>query len=62
MNGRIAYRPRRGNWGVAAWVKNLTDDDTQVHGMFAAGGLGGRGTLGQYQEPRSYGVTLDYRF
>ena len=62
VNGRIAYRPRRGNWGVAAWVKNLADDDTQVHATFAAGGLGGRGALGQYQEPRSYGVTLDYRF
>ena len=62
VNGRVGYRPRGGNWGVAAWVKNATDDDTRVHATFAAGGLGGRGALGRFQEPRTYGVTLDYRF
>ena len=62
VNGRIAFRPRSGGWGVAAWVKNATDDDTRVHATFAAGGLGGRGALGRFQEPRTYGMTLDYRF
>ena len=62
VHGRLTYRPRSGGWRVAAWVKNATDDDTQVHATFAAGGLGGRGALGQYQQPRTYGVTLGYQF
>ena len=62
VNARFSWRTRGGNWGVAAWVKNAADDDTQVHATFAAGGLGGRGALGQFQQPRTYGATLDYRF
>ena len=47
---------------TSSHFKNATDDDTQVHATFAAGGLGGRGALGQYQQPRTYGVTLGYQF
>ena len=61
VNARVTYRPQSDKWGVAAWVKNAADDDTIVQSGWA-GGLGGRGHLAQYQQPRTAGVTLDWRF
>lgn len=62
VHARISYRPSSAKWGVAAWVKNAADDDTIVQTNYGAGGLGGRGHLARYQQPRTYGMTVDYQF
>ena len=61
LNARLTYRPRNNNWGISAWAKNLTDDDTLVYAAFRTA-FGSSGGVGMYQQPRSYGVTLDYSF
>lgn len=61
LNGRVTYRPGQGNWGIAVWGKNLTDDDSYVYlGYASEFGLSARSA--QYQEPRTYGVAVDYSF
>jgi iron complex outermembrane recepter protein len=61
LNGRLTYRPGQGNWGIAVWGKNLTDDDSYVYlGYSSAFGINARSA--QYQEPRTYGVEVDYTF
>ena len=62
VNARFSYRPQSDKWGVAAWVKNAADDDTIVQSAWGAGGLGGRGHIVKYQQPRTAGVTFDLRF
>jgi iron complex outermembrane receptor protein len=61
LNGRIAYRTGNGNWGIALWGKNLTDDDTLTYLSFSSA-FGIFATAGQYQEPRTYGLAIDYTF
>jgi len=61
LNGRIAYRTGNGNWGVALWGRNLTDDDTLTYLSFSSA-FGIFATAGQYQEPRTYGLAVDYTF
>nr|QQZ51444.1 TonB-dependent receptor [Phenylobacterium glaciei] len=58
-NARVGYG--HGNWEVAAWVKNLGDNDTP-------GGLVGPDTT-TFQQiflaptyPRRYGLEVSYRF
>ena len=62
VNARFSYRPQSDKWGVAAWVKNAADDDTIVQTAWGSGGIGGRGHLAQYQQPRTAGVTFDLQF
>ena len=62
LSGRVSYRPAGNNWGVSLWARNLTDDDSETYVAFGAGFLPFGTNRAQYQEPRTYGVTLDYRF
>ena len=61
LNGRLTYRPDDSGLSVALWAKNLLDDDGFVYlGYSAAFGVATRAA--QYQEPRTYGVSVDYSF
>ena len=61
VNARVGYRPNEGNWGVSVWAKNLADDNTLVLHQYATA-FGNFSPSGLYQEPRTYGVSLDYSF
>ena len=71
LNGSITYRPKQGNWDVQVWGKNLLNKDYAVFvsnyfffaitkAEFAAGFNDVSRTL--FGPPRTYGVTLNYRF
>ena len=49
------------NWGVSVWVHNLTDDDTETLKISVAV-FGANANTVQYQEPRTYGLSVDYAF
>ena len=61
LNASVAYRPAEDNWGVSVWVHNLTDDDTETLKLYVAI-FGANANTVQYQEPRSYGLSVDYAF
>ena len=60
INARITYDSPKGNWQVAAFGTNLSDE------RYVTGGVGGGAALGidevQYGRPREYGVTIGYTF
>ena len=62
LGARVGYRPASDNWGIALWAKNLTDDDSAVYRAFGTGFLPFGTNRAQYQQPRTYGVTLDLSF
>ena len=62
LGARVGYRPASDNWGIALWVKNLTDDDGEVYRAFDTGFLPFGTNRAQYQQPRTYRVTLDLSF
>ncbi|MGY0557758.1 TonB-dependent receptor [Lysobacter sp. A421] len=58
-NARIAYEPDHGNWSVAAWGRNLTDQQISAGGF----DIPGLGVAVIYPTlPRTYGVDFKYRF
>ncbi len=60
VNARIALMEETGTWEVAAWAKNLTDEE--YHG-FAFDLSTFNGTAGYMMEaPRTYGVSLSYHY
>ena len=61
VNARVGYRPRSDDWGIALWGRNLTDDDSLMYAAYRTA-FGTAGQVGLYQQPRTYGVTLDYAF
>lgn len=62
LSGRVSYRPAEGHWGVSLWGKNLTDDDSETYIAFGNAFLPVGTNRAQFQEPRTYGVTLDFSF
>ena len=62
LGGRITYRPASDLWGVGLWAKNLTDDDSRVYRAFGSAFLPAGTMRARFQEPRTYGVTLDLQF
>lgn len=62
LNARVGYRPTNDKWGVSLWVHNLTDDDSDVYRTFGSAFLPMGTNRVQLQEPRTYGVSLDYSF
>ncbi len=70
LNARLTYGDIAigdGTLAVAAWVKNATDEEYRIGGYEVDGGdpaFGGIGrvAIGQFGEPRTYGVDVIYRF
>ena len=62
LNGRVSYRPVEDSWGVSLWVKNLTDDDSKVYAAYGSTFLPAASNRAQYQQPRTYGVTINLEF
>jgi iron complex outermembrane receptor protein len=55
VNARIGYKPANGDWEVAVWGKNLTDE---TYRSFGRTSLADRIALTQVGEPLSFGITL----
>ncbi len=55
-----------GNFNIQTWVRNLFDEDYQVHGLYFANdprdGFAVNRPYYQFGEPRVYGVNLSYEF
>ncbi|MGI9294987.1 MAG: TonB-dependent receptor [Pseudomonadales bacterium] len=62
LNARVGYRPAKDNWGVSLWVNNITDDDSDVYRTFGSAFLPAGTNRVQLQEPRTYGLSLDFSF
>jgi iron complex outermembrane receptor protein len=58
INARLAFESKDNNWGLAAWMKNLTDE--QYDTSFTVGI--GPGTGRFHAPPRTYGVELTVDF
>ncbi|MEM5516394.1 TonB-dependent receptor [Henriciella sp. AS95] len=58
-NARLALRPQTGRWEVAAFVKNIADEEYTVDAYDVAD-FGFDELV--YGDPRTYGVSLTYRF
>ncbi len=61
INARLAFTDADDQWTIAAWVKNLTDEviansKTEDISLFSGG------TWLNYQPPRTYGLTVGYKF
>ena len=59
VNGRIALAGAEGRWEIAAWARNLTDEEYEQE-IFASDIIGMITAL--YGNPRQFGVTLNYNF
>lgn len=60
VNARVAFGPTDGRWEVAAWVRNIGDEDYRSAAQDLALALGfSEIVLGQ---PRTWGVELEYQF
>ena len=60
MNSRIRLHPEDDRYGVALWVKNLTNTFYRTGRYDAMDGFGY--IYNHVNEPRTYGVTVDVRF
>lgn len=58
FDGRIALGSESGDWEVALWGANLTDEQYVVQGLNSGLGAGNR----TYNAPRTYGVSVSRRF
>jgi iron complex outermembrane recepter protein len=59
LNARIAYTNADANWEIAAWVKNLTNEEYRLYNL----DLGLAGFIESvYAPPRWFGVTANYRW
>ena len=59
LNARVAVAAASGQWELAAWAKNLTDEE-YTQEVFGSDIIGMVTAL--YGNPRQYGVTLNYNF
>lgn len=59
VNARLALRPQDGRWELAAFVKNLADEEYVVD-AFDVADFGFDELV--YGDPRTYGISLTYRF
>jgi len=57
-NARLVYAPSNLHWELAAWVRNLADEEFVVDAFDNGVGNG----ILLYGEPRTYGVTFTYRW
>lgn len=59
LNARVAYLTADGQWELAGWVKNLTDEEYLLHNSVLNPGLA---QLSLPAAPRTWGVTVTYQF
>ena len=59
-NARIGYAAGDGQWEIAAFVNNLTDEEYRVYAFDSS--LFAGVVAGVYAKPRTYGLTLSWRF
>jgi iron complex outermembrane receptor protein len=59
VNGRVALLSSDGTWEIAAWGRNITDEEYEQE-RFASDIIGM--IVGLPGNPRQYGVTLNYNF
>lgn len=59
VNLRLRYEPARGGWGVQAFVDNVTDEQYRTHTFAPTFPDSQMATL---SEPRTYGLSVDYRW
>lgn len=61
LRARLAFSPQGSNWTFALWGENLGDETARAGGDVGPGfaGFPARGAL---NEPRRYGVEIDFRF
>ena len=57
-NGRLGWTSADGHWGVAAWIKNIFDDDN----LQSAFETPAAGVMQVYGMPRTYGLNLVYNW
>lgn len=59
INGRVAYTSESGAWEIAAWVKNLGDEEYVRH-IYSQ--RGGTVSFANYGAPRQVGLTFTYNY
>jgi iron complex outermembrane receptor protein len=58
LNGRVGWNSPEGTISVAAWAKNLTDEETQTWNTRSFLGI----PRASYTEPRTFGVSVRWNF
>jgi len=56
IDARVAWRSPSEHWEVAAWVRNLADEEYVTHIYTVAGEV-----IGVFGDPRTYGLSLTWR-
>ena len=61
VNAHPGFKADSGRWGLRLWVKNLFDVNAAEVNFHWGAGLGPLldNITARYQQPRTYGVTLD---
>ncbi len=62
LDARLTFEEADGKWNVALWGKNLTDELIAASKSEAVSGLTGNTVGTNYLAPRTYGITVGYRF
>ncbi|ARR55133.1 TonB dependent receptor [Rhizorhabdus wittichii DC-6] len=63
FNANISFDSGSDHWLLTGWIRNITDK--QVYAARSAGAIdpaGGQAVISYYLPPRTFGVTLEYRF
>ncbi len=62
VNARITFDQVEGDWQVSAYVKNLGNELVRGNSYGGLSGIVGFRSLSTYLPPRTYGVSVGYRF
>jgi iron complex outermembrane receptor protein len=59
LDGRIGYVSPEGRWDISLWAKNITEEEYRTH-VFSQ--RDGRVAFALFGDPRTYGLTLAYKY
>ncbi len=62
VNARLTFEEMEGHWEIAFWAKNIADKLIANQRTQSGSALYGRPLFINYLPPRTYGVTVGYRF
>jgi iron complex outermembrane receptor protein len=62
VNLRATYSPVSGAWYVAAWGKNVTDEEEMLQVVPPPYSIGSNAAVAVYGPPATYGVTVGFDF